>query len=89
MTAKLKAKEKNSSCQQILRDQGWEVRWVGDKERRIQVSEGRKTKMRVMKLNAIMPSHGEKTSANLVEKFHKGRANKLLVHLHQGILPYS
>lgn len=29
---------------------------MGDKERRIQVSKGRKTKMMVMNLNAIMPS---------------------------------
>lgn len=71
MTAKRKQKKKTATCQQIFRDQGWEVMWVGNKERQIWVSKARKRKMRVMKLNAITPSQGEKTSANLVEKFHK------------------
>lgn len=41
--------------------------------------------MREMKLNAIMPSQGEKRFINLVEKSHKWIADKLLAHLHQGI----
>lgn len=58
---------------------GWG--WGRSKQRRVILSKCHKTKMREMKLNAILSSQGgEKRCTNLAEKSLKRIADKLLAH---------